>query len=129
MASIVPRGRLIPLGGSARRRAKLTGMQLIWQVDPSRGASITVNPEHVSVFFVRSFDESDGAARSGHLVTAIVPGATRDSKYRLTPLMGRAAAQAAHAALVNIMTSDVSGDIAWDDGAKRWTLNGVPWED
>lgn len=104
-------------------------MQLIWQVDPSRGSSITVNPEHVSVFFVRSFDGSDGAERAGHLVTAIVPGATRDSKYRLTPLMGRSAATAAHAALTNIVTSGVPGDIAWDDGSKCWTLNGVPWEE
>lgn len=103
-------------------------MQLIRQVDPSHGACITINPAHVSVFFVRTFDATDGPDRAGAVVTAVVPGSNRESKYRLTPLLSRADACRAHAHLTRIVTCrDMPGEIAWDDG--QWTLNGAPAAD
>lgn len=108
------------------RHAKLDAMpQLIRQMDPSKDACITINPEHVVTYFVRSFSARD--TDPGGSVVCLALEAARESraKYRLTPAMSHADACAAHATLTEIVTSGVNGVIGWgDDG---WAVNDVLW--
>lgn len=89
-------------------------MQLLRQVDPTRPANIRINPAQCSTFFVRSFDDTDGRDRAGHVVTAAIMSAGRESKFRLTPLLRRPEADRALELLEVLLISGVPGIIGWD---------------
>lgn len=80
-----------------------------------------VNANHVAVFYVRKFSDDDGTGRAGVVVTASVVYPTRDQKYRLTPRLSPAAADAALADLERILVSDATGSVRWEDGG--WTVD------
>lgn len=80
------------------------------------GTAARVNPASVSVFYVRRFSDGDEGGRAGSVVTASIMSPSREYKYRLTPLLDQATAQTALAKLGDIVVSDMSGVIVWDDG-------------